>query len=489
MFRLFALGFCSKLSILLALVFISPSSEALGQCVKNHLDVKYKDGVGRIRTYECQAGGAKMRVAFHRLDEEVVGSLILRNPRPEILQTVGKFRVLENQVSADLAELFKKFGTKEKKTGGYSMSLSVPQGGTEYSGGEDRFEDEANPDTILTLAPATLSTQHVAMFPFPTRLLGEEIYAKVKAKLAGGPYHGIEDWTPTAQQEKALRTYFEAQCSNKNECNGKKYLDLARFVGDKRFLRISADNGECGAGEEPEGSIDPRDLIVNFAIIKNTSNREISLDDVIGSDSIQPTKIAPGESVGIPLKMVFGGEGVIPYGRKLTIRGLKVNGRRMIFDQMSANFMSVTSGESGASCPYLYALNADGSVKQSYGKIIHAAYNKYRKMTEVVQLSALTTKFMLREEEPERAFIDQVQLRLRMKDKSYLRFAPTTPSLADTDSEYAEIAPFTAIQIAFELPDWIKEEDVERATLAVTGFYRRVHLPPIEVSTAQQPSE
>ena len=126
-------------------------------------------------------------------------------------------------------------------------------------------------------------------------------------------------------------------------------------------------------------------------------------------------------------------------------------------------------GDSGASCPYLYALKTDGSVQQSYGKVIHSAHNKYRQMTEVVQLSQFATKFMLREEEPERSFIDQVELRLRMKDKSYLRFAPKTASLGKTDSEYVEIAPFTAIEINFDLPENIKKENVERATLAITG--------------------
>ena len=85
-----------------------------------------------------------------------------------------------------------------------------------------------------------------------------------------------------------------------------------------------------------------------------------------------------------------------------------------------------------------------------------------------MQLSQFATKFMLREEEPERSFIDQVELRLRMKDKSYLRFAPKTASLGKTDSEYVEIAPFTAIEINFDLPEDIKKENVERATLAIT---------------------
>ncbi len=489
MFRSATRGFCSKLSLALALVLISASTAAFGQCVQAFKDIQYKDGIGRIKTYECQARDATVRVVFHRIDEEVIGSLILGQPNPEIQKTLGNFRVITNRVAKKLGKLFKKFGVEEQIKGGYSVSLSVPEGGTEYSGDVGGRPGEDKAVKVLSLAPNGAASREADYFTFPTLLLGKEINDKVKVGYAGGPSYDAVLRAPNEAEKRALEDYFEKECSQKKQCAGKKYMDLARHINRDGFLRISADVGQCEAGEEPTGYVAPRKLVLDLVTIENTSGRQIELNRVVGRASIPPTELRPGEAIGIPLRMEFKVYDTKPikYGRTLTVRAIEIDNNRVYLMQMLSNSTSQTSGDSGASCPYLYALKTDGSVQQSYGKIIHSAHNRYRKMTEVVQLRQFTTKFMLREEEPERSYIDQAELRLRMKDNSYLRFAPKTASLGKTDSEYAEIPPFTAIEINFELPDWIKEEDIDKATLAITGYYKRVHLPAIEVS-ATKPS-
>lgn len=488
MFRRNAFGSCPVLFLSLALIFFGHSAPARAQCAENFQDISFNDGIGRIKTYECRSDDVSVQVVFHRIDEEVIGSLILNKPRPEVAKTLGSFRLQHNDVYAKLKGLFDTFGVEEKIRGGYGISLSEPDGGTEYTGEAAFQPGEDTTVSVLSLAPNGAASREAQFFTFPTLLLGKEINDKVKAAYAGGPEFDAVLTVPDDAQQQALEDYFARQCSEKNECGGKNYLDLARHVNRGGFLRVSADVGQCEAGEEPTGYLAPRQLELELVTIRNTSGRQISLDHIVGSAAIAPVKLHPGQAVAIPLGMEFTLSEFKPirYGRKLSIRGMQIDGKRIFLLQMLSNFISQTSGDSGASCPYLYALNADGSVQQSYGKVIHSAHNRYRKMTEVVQLKQFTTHFMLREEEPERSFIDQVELRLRMKDKSYLRFAPKDPALGKTDSDYTEIAPFTAIQIAFELPDTIKEEDVERATLAITGYYRQVHLPAIEVSVVNQ---
>ncbi len=491
MFRSAIRRFCSKLAISLALVFISASTAAFGQCAQAFKDVQYSDGIGRIKTYECRTVDASVRVVFHRIDEEVIGSYLLGQPSPEVASTLGNFKLIPNPITEKLEELFREFGVVEQIKGGYSVSLSVPEGGTEYTGDVGGRPGESKPVQVLSLAPNGAASREAQYFTFPTLLLGKEINDKVKAGYAGGPSYDAVLRVPNEDEKRALEEHFETECSTKNECAGKKYMGLARHIKREGFLRISADVGQCDAGEEPTGYVAPRKLVLELVTIENTSGREIELNKVVGRASIPPTKLRSGEAIGIPLRMEFKLYDTKPikYGRTLTVRGIEIDKTRVYLTQMFSNSTSQTSGDSGASCPYLYALKTDGSVQQSYGKVIHSAHNKYRKMTEVVQLSQFTTKFMLREEEPERSFIDQVELRLRMKDKSYLRFAPKTAALGKTDSEYVEIAPFTAIEINFDLPEGIKEQDVDRATLAITGYYKPVHLPAIEVSAIKPSGE
>jgi len=189
---------------------------------------------------------------------------------------------------------------------------------------------------------------------------------------------------PNEDEKQALEDHFAKECSDKDRCAGKKYLDMARHINRAGFLRISADVGQCEAGEEPTGYLAPRKLVLDLVTIENTSGREIELNRVVGRASIPPTKLKSGEAIGIPLRMEFKLYDLKPikYGRTLTVRAIEIDKNRVYLMQMLSNSTSQTSGESGASCPYLYALKTDGSVQQSYGKVIHSAHNKYRKMSD-----------------------------------------------------------------------------------------------------------
>ena len=135
---------------------------------------------------------------------------------------------------------------------------------------------------------------------------------------------------------------------------------------------------------------------------------------------------------------------------------------------------------SGARCPYLYAWNDGQSRWESYGKMIHGAENRDHKRTEVVVLSSFATKFRLAEEEPETSFIDAIHLKVSLRDGSEITLEP---QMAQDDTPHGQIriAPFTEIKFGFTLPPTIKEADVEKASLSITGYYE-VAKPPAVAS-------
>jgi hypothetical protein len=147
--------------------------------------------------------------------------------------------------------------------------------------------------------------------------------------------------------------------------------------------------------------------------------------------------------------------------------------------EFNAQLSESSEAQEGASCPYLYAWNEHASTWQSYGKVIHRGQGLRREMTQVVRLSAFTTKFRLAEEEPEDSFIDQVELRVQLKTGSILTLKPTNTVLADRDAQRLRIPAFDKAEFAFELPKEMTPDDIETASISITGYYERRAPAPV----------
>ena len=130
-----------------------------------------------------------------------------------------------------------------------------------------------------------------------------------------------------------------------------------------------------------------------------------------------------------------------------------------------------TSASEEHSCPYLYAWSDRELRWHSYGKVIRDARGQSLKMTQVIKLDAFATKFRLSEEEPERSFIDQVQLRVKLKDGSEVAVNPTMKNVTQGDKNHLYIPAYQAVEITFTLPEWIESANIEQASLSITGYY------------------
>jgi hypothetical protein len=158
------------------------------------------------------------------------------------------------------------------------------------------------------------------------------------------------------------------------------------------------------------------------------------------------------------------------YGPELDLRGLVLNGRRLDFESASRNFMRLTAGEGYGSCPYLYAFDGETWVRR--GKVIHTANGRERETTQRVSLAGLTTKFRLSEEELEVSYIDEVALELDLAGGGSIVLRPDAASLAERDGRHAVIRAWETLELEFKLPPHVAAAEVERSTLAITGYYR-----------------
>jgi hypothetical protein len=161
------------------------------------------------------------------------------------------------------------------------------------------------------------------------------------------------------------------------------------------------------------------------------------------------------------------------FGPELQLSGLVMDGKQLVFDQASRNFMQLTAGEGYGSCPYLYAWDEGHSAWVRHGKVIHQANNKDKEMTETKTFSGFRSKYRLAEEELEVSYIDSVKLEVELKDGTGMTLRPDFEAMNAQDGRYATIKAGDRIEFSFALPPTIKAEDVKQSTLAVTGYYRR----------------
>jgi len=161
------------------------------------------------------------------------------------------------------------------------------------------------------------------------------------------------------------------------------------------------------------------------------------------------------------------------FGPEWALSGVAVNGEKILFEQSAPNFIDLTAGNPVGSCPILYAW--DGTTKEwiRHGKIIHQARSRTARMSESIEFAGLITRFRVVEEELERATIDQMILRLQLKDGNTLVLRPEPASLREIDDHSVELYANDELEIDFPLPPGLASEEVVRTILTVAGHYDR----------------
>jgi hypothetical protein len=310
----------------------------------------------------------------------------------------------------------------------------------------------------------------------------------------------------------------------------------------------------CGNGME--FSLKVRQLILEVAFIKNVSDDSIPIDGLLGAIDtthalrpnppkpsgdlsgklpMQRTDLAPGETLLIPLKILFvpaGGveaafqQGASPvkidkafadqqfkaitaappatifkasktdaplpvaktresfgpptvpdlpwflYGPAIDLAGLTLDGQRLVIDGPARNFFNIVAGEGYGSCPFLYSFDANDALWIWHGKIIHAASSPEREMTQRIPIAGWRSRFSIREQELEVSYIHNVSLELLLADDRTLTVEPGATEANLTADGITIIKAGGQADFAFDLPAGVTADEVKRSTLIVSGYYR-----------------
>lgn len=159
------------------------------------------------------------------------------------------------------------------------------------------------------------------------------------------------------------------------------------------------------------------------------------------------------------------------FGPEWALTGLALGGERILFDAVAPNFLEITAGLEVGSCPILYAWSKPDAVWFRHGKIIHQAQTQASQASETVTFDGFVHRFRIAEEELERATIAGVKLAIELADGNTVTLLPESASF--TAGNAIELYANDEIEIDFALTGNLKESDVVRSRLTVTGYYDR----------------
>lgn len=166
-------------------------------------------------------------------------------------------------------------------------------------------------------------------------------------------------------------------------------------------------------------------------------------------------------------------------GSSLLLRALEVDGVLYPTRQPSTEQYVLFGGDwlHATSCPFLFTRHGPESDWESGGHILFGFQGKGREATDTHRLRRFDGTVLIREEEQEVTWIDQVQVRALAVDGTAEYLEARHPQLRTTDGAYLRLAPGESIQVDFSLMS-APLSGYKHFDLQVTGFYIPIaHLP------------
>jgi hypothetical protein len=165
------------------------------------------------------------------------------------------------------------------------------------------------------------------------------------------------------------------------------------------------------------------------------------------------------------------------FGPEWALSGLAVGGDAIAFDVTPPNVILITASSMIGSCPILYSWNSSTETWVRHGKVLHQAQTRPREASEIVHFDGLVHRFLIAEEELERATIRELSLQLELDDGRMLALHPKLQKKELTtqqiDEFVTELYANDEIEVTFELPSNLNASQVARSIFTVTGYYER----------------
>jgi hypothetical protein len=316
-------------------------------CVQGSHKLSYQDDTADVQDYRCVLGVDKnspaLRVTFYRLDETVAGSLV-KAPIPEIEEILGRPTIVDNDVSKIAHTLFDSYGSHNSydfAAANFTWTLRIGDDGN--LGAANAEDDDAGPASrsrkkpprpakvrdiwYLLRSDHSLTAKQIVMSAPTVTTLNTDHWPDKPYKLfydAGcpAPYiacttvwryiapadfdlilNDIREYVRRADQKLKRTASFD-----KIIPDYQKSLDLYRYLAQQGwpedFLAVYTKIGleEC-TGDVWSFTYGGRPLSLDVAILENTSDQPVRIEDFVGSRStsqnIRPASAAgAGDNVG-----------------------------------------------------------------------------------------------------------------------------------------------------------------------------------------------
>jgi hypothetical protein len=523
-------------------------------CLEDRHAVAFDGGIVQFRSFTCQVSGAPLRVEFHRLGTLPASILVAHQTSERLDQVIGRPRIIENEVSATFLSLLRQFGSAIDSSGKI-IRFAAEAGGA--GGSVNDVRDTVGWSAARVLGRGGFYPALEESGTLQARILppGMKYFYSVSCKDGSSDsskpvcrnfdpsFTRMRFWRSMRQSDVAdyprrMRAYnarymagdFKLPVVAPATLRLISYLAGERWPDDFAILFGTADSDGCDSGFSFSMPV----IMLEFALLENTSSRPLTIDGIFGGRSGETRlriasasasnllavtgntlsesvgTLAVGEKVLVPLRIILGPDQSVTdafgyrqtaselnrrlgtsgfsgnagafaapsqktyvYGPEVAIGGLSVNGSRVDLAKRSANFMEITMSSEEGSCPHLLSWDEYRSDWVDHGKVLDKAPSSDREYTELKVFSGFKGRFRLEEREPEIAFIDQTALTILLDSGRIMALKPTNPKLAERDGDLVRIPWGDKIESVFTLPDGVSVEQVKESRFAVTGYYVR----------------
>jgi len=160
-------------------------------------------------------------------------------------------------------------------------------------------------------------------------------------------------------------------------------------------------------------------------------------------------------------------------GPEIKVAGLSVDGKHLLLEGASANFLNLTVTSGAGSCPILFFSQEGTDDWRRYGKVIHQARGRGRDATQRIRFPGLVRQYRLSEEELEVSHIDSIQVTLELRSGKTRALKSFDTRLRSIDYRYRRIFAGDKLDVHFSLPKGVSSVDVTSTVVEITGYYER----------------
>lgn len=513
----------------LSLLTVLPSPARAGSCLQDFRNISAGAHQTRLRDYYCRGtSGQRVRVRFHRVSDFVASAMLEGHLPPTLEPILGQPRLIRNNVYEEFKTLMDRFGGRHKWLDCEKYTVIAAGGGDGLATNYKCYDELGNTPPMRRTLGGWHGGNDPYVFPAAGDLKSLELRGTVPSSYNsrwvtpeyGEPYKQIwryverSDLTDYKAKLRAFNRYYDAAANEAREPKmDSNYLAMLEYIArdgvPKKFMVIyGSHHGIADCQGYPARWVlvyTERAMLADLAIIENVSDRPLSIGQLAGAKArslqlrpvshsvrlrgeaaedlaLDSIRLEPGQKALLFQRLAYtvpkGSDGgfklpAYVYGPEVLLKRLVIDGEEFDLEGASANYVELTAGVGGGSCPFLYAWREKVKDWVNYGKMLDKAKGLEREQSERKSFEGFVSRFRIAEEEAELAHLDKVSLKVELKSGYTLMLKPDVAKLRNTDKKRLRLYYGERVEINFTLPQGWRAQDVARSTITLTGYYER----------------